>query len=981
MPNSALATTPKQFLQQLIADGVDPAKIDAIKHTDGPLLVIAGPGSGKTKTLVERIVYLVLSGTPAENIMVATFTEKAAMELITRVSNRLIELDLKVNLNEMYIGTLHSIFLRILEENREHTRLKRNYRLLDQFDQKYLLFRNLNDYLKVEGQGELLGSPRINRWEKVSNLVYYLSKVSEECLDTDELAEAEEDEIRAIGEFAEIYKRQLEEENALDFATIQTETLRLLNTKPDVLKKLHERIKYIMVDEYQDTNTIQEKILLKLAGKNHNLCVVGDDDQGLYRFRGATIRNILEFPANFKKVKCKQVKLVTNYRSHPDIIKFYNEWMEEQTWTEGKKQFRYPKTIKPRDEKFIKNPSVIKVSNDGELEVYFEEVLSFIRHLEKKGVLKDYNQIAFLFKSVKNERVIALANYLEENGINVFSPRSALFFEREEVQLLMGALIFIFPNLFEDLKWNDEAHLEIWNDYNHWKTKFANELRKDPVKNKPMLQWCQKKAKAHLVLKGNTNYAFTALIYQLLEFPMFAEHLNVDMNADKTHLRSAYNIAQLTKLFFKFEYIYNISVLVPKYLKKNLQDLFNTYLRYIIDGGIEEYEDFDEYAPSGCVSFMTIHQSKGLEFPIVFVGSLNLNPTKQHDEIDEILQNNYFLKPPFEPIEKVKYFDFWRLFYTAFSRPQNLLVLTTHERTGRGRSPSGYFETSYNKLISWRNKQFDASKLKLETIKPVNIKKEYSFTSHILLYENCPLQYKFYKELEFMEVRTGGVLGGSLLHQTIEDIHKAVLRNEVNTLTDNNITEWFETNYYLLSKSQRSYLHQAQKDSLLKQILRYRDAQSNKWHLIREAEVDVSLVKEEYILKGTIDLIEGENGTVELIDFKSGDKPDVNSPEPKSRQLLAQYRRQLEVYAHLVEERTGQKVSRMHLYYPKEEDGSPYITFGANKDNIQHTISIFDDVVKKIETKNYDMKHITKSEKQCGDCDMRFHCNPKQYSN
>jgi DNA helicase-2/ATP-dependent DNA helicase PcrA len=248
------------------------------------------------------------------------------------------------------------------------------------------------------------------------------------------------------------------------------------------------------------------------------------------------------------------------------------------------------------------------------------------------------------------------------------------------------------------------------------------------------------------------------------------------------------------------------------------------------------------------------------------------------------------------------------------------------------------------------------------------------------LYENCPLQYKFYKELEFTEVRTGGVLGGSLLHQTIEDIHKAVLRDEVKTLTDVNITNWFNENYYLLSKSQRTYLHEAQQRALLIQILRYRDNQSDRWHLIKEAEVDVSLVKEDYILKGTIDLIEGDNGTVELIDFKSGNKPDVNSNEPKTKQVLAQYRRQLEIYAHLVEERTGHIVSKMHLYYPKEESSSPYVTFKSNKDNIQHTISVFDEVVNKIETKNYDMKHIVKSEKQCGECDMRYHCNPKQYN-
>lgn len=949
----------------------------AIRNTEGPVLIIAGPGSGKTKTLVDRIVHLVKRGTLAENIMVATFTEKAATELVTRVSNKLLELDIKLNLNEMYIGTLHAIFLRILEKYRGFTKLKRSYRVLDQFEQKYMLFRNISAYMAVEGSEALLGSPFINRWEKAENLIYYLAKVSEECLDVAVLCTAPELEIRAIGEFYKIYLAQLELENAIDFSTIQTEFLALIEGRPELLNKLQSDIHYLMVDEYQDTNTIQERILLLLAGARQNICVVGDDDQGLYRFRGASVRNILEFPFHFDAGVCKQITLSVNYRSHPDIIHFYNEWMGELDW-EG---FRYEKNIVPRVEPFSSNPSVIRVSHDGDVETYYEEVLTFIRDLENKGVLKDYNQIAFLFRSVRNEKAVGLARYLDANGIPVFSPRSALFFEREEVQLLLGALIFVFPTLFEDLKWKEDAVLEIWQTYEGWKRQFADALRADPEGNKPLIMWCQKRAKEHLTLQGGTNYSFAALIYQLLEFPLFGHYLEVGMGGPIADLRASYNIALLTKLLFKFEYIYNITVLSKKYLRKNLQDLFNTYLRYVIQGGIEEYADFDEVVPSGCVSFMTIHQSKGLEFPIVFAGSLNLNPTRQHNQVDMLLQQHYYHKPPFEPFAKIKFFDFWRLYYTAFSRPKNLLVLTAHEKTGQGRNPSRYFHNAYLKAVNWRSERFDAGRLVLDVVGPANIKKEYSFTSHILLYENCPLQYKFYKELEFTEVRTGGVLGGSLLHQTIEDMHKAVLRNEVGKLTNEHIADWFNSNYYLLSKSQRTYLRQAQLDSLLEQILRYRDRQSNKWHLIKEAEVDVSLIKEDYILKGTIDLIEGQDGTVELIDFKSGDKPDVNSREPKIRQTLAQYRRQLEVYAHLVEERTGQKVSKMHLYYPKEADSSPYVTFDSNADNIQYTISVFDEVVRKIEQKDYDMGSIKKSEKHCGNCDMRYHCNPKQYSN
>jgi DNA helicase II / ATP-dependent DNA helicase PcrA len=963
---------------------IDPEKKEAIKSTEGPLLIIAGPGSGKTMTLVERIVYLVTKGINPESIFVATFTEKAAKELITRISNRLLELDLKVNLNEMYIGTLHSIFLRILEENREFTRLKRSYRLLDPFDQRYFIYNNIRAFKNIENADLLLGN-RISSWQQASIVLDYVNKVGEEHLDLSKLIDSDDDRIVLIAKFFEVYFKLLEEENALDFSTIQYEAFELLSKNENVLSDIQDKLTHFMIDEYQDTNTIQEKIILLLSSKTKNICVVGDDDQGLYRFRGASIRNILEFKENFKKGECKQITLSTNYRSHPDIIDFYNKWMNKLDWKEGGKTFRFTKTIKPRNRVFTDNPSVIKVSNEHSLEDYYEEVYKFIIQLEKEGVLKNRNQIAFLFKSVKHQRVIGLAEYLENRGVQIFSPRSALFFEREEIQLLLGALIFLFPTLFEILKWNDNASLDIWDYFKHCKQKFANKIREDKQKNTALLQFCQTRAKEHLTLTANTTYGFAALIYQLLEYPMFSEYLDHDLRENKTNLRSAYNIALLTKLLWKFEYLNNISVLNPTNIEKHLTELFNKFFRFIHDGGIEEYEDFDEFTPADCVSFMTIHQSKGLEFPIVVVGMPNSRqgPRTQFTEIDSLLQNEFYEKSPFEPLEQTKYYDYWRLYYTAFSRPQNLLVLSCYEqktKQGKYSSPNRNFQELYDKHIYWKDTKFDISKLELDEIKPTNIKHEYSFTSHILLYENCPLQYKFYKELEFTEVRTGGVLGGTLLHQTIEDIHKAVLKGEESKVTYENIENWFNTNYILLSKQMRAYLHKAQQLSLLKQVLKYKERQKNNWHLIKEAEVDVSLVKENFILKGTIDLIQGENNTVELIDFKSGDKPDVNSTDEHTRSLINRCRRQLEVYAHLVEERTGHTVSKMHLYYPKEDDGSPYVSFRKNELTINSTISSFEKIVNKIENKNFDDSHVKKCEKLCSSCDMRYYCNPRYYN-
>lgn len=239
----------------------------AIDTTEGPVLIIAGPGAGKTRTLVERTVNLIQKGTKPEEILVATFTEKAAKELVTRISNRLLELEIKVNLNEMYIGTLHSIFLRFLEEYREFTRLKRSYRLLDQFDQKFFLYQNMRDFVAIENSEEILGGHNLSSWYKADKLINYINKVGEENLDFEELISAEDANISVIGEFYKLYIEKLNEENALDFSSIQSETYSLLKDNQNVLDEIQSKIKYFMIDEYQDTNTIQEKIILLIASK------------------------------------------------------------------------------------------------------------------------------------------------------------------------------------------------------------------------------------------------------------------------------------------------------------------------------------------------------------------------------------------------------------------------------------------------------------------------------------------------------------------------------------------------------------------------------------------------------------------------------------------------------------------------------------------------------------------------------------------
>ena len=956
----------------------NPQQIEAVLATEGPLLIIAGPGSGKTFTLVERLVYLITEkGVSPESLLVVTFTDKAARELSTRVSNRLTELSIKFNLNEMYIGTFHAICLRFLEEYREFTRLKRSYSVLDQFDQQYFLYQRINEFRSLTDSQLVLGDDSTGRWAQSEQLLKWLNKVSEEALNVSVLALAPDAEVRALAICFAKYQELLNEHNYLDFSGIQYEALKLLEEHPDVLGQLREKLTYLMVDEYQDTNTIQERILLHLAGEHKNLCVVGDDDQGLYRFRGATIRNILEFPSLFAPGECKQVMLSSNYRSHPDIIRFYNEWMQGQNWSKDSHAFRFEKTIVARDAEFPEIPTAVRLAATDSPDSYSNwhtEVLAFLNSLRDSGRLSDWNQVAFLFRSVKNERVLSLARFLEGEGVPVYSPRSNMFFEREEIRLMIGALIFLFPQFPRVRQWAAGVQLDIWNYYDQSCFRsFTDELRKP--ENKRLLDWARPLAKRHAVLAQTTDYAFSGLFYELLQFPLFSRFLSEDELLSVEKGRAARNLGTFSKLLTKFEYLHYISVLNPEYLEKNLREFFNQFLRFLSDGGIGEYEDESEYAPKGCVSFMTVHQSKGLEFPIVVCGSLEAVPTKQHTDLDELLEDGgYLSKPRFEPLELVKHFDFRRLFYTAFSRAQNLLVLGAQVRNGKGRakSPSKYFEQLFFGLPSWRDVPLET--LSFESVKEVNLKREYSFTSQITVFENCAEQYRFFKELEFAPIRESPMLFGTLVHQTIEDIHKVVLRGEESSITEDSIRGWFSTNYALLSKKERVYLAPSSQQAALLHVLRYYQRENGNWDRIKEAEVEISLVKDQYILRGSVDLIRGEHETVEIIDFKSEKKPDME----KERDRLRQYQHQLEVYAHLVEERTGQKVSRMHLYYTGEDAGNPYVSFTKDDRSIVKTIARFDDIVSRIEGKDYQMS--ARPAKLCVNCDMRAYCDNKNWN-
>ena len=309
-------------------DTLNPMQREAVFTTEGPLLVLAGAGSGKTRALTHRVAYLIEEkGVKPWNILAITFTNKAAGEMRERV-NQLVDF----GADSVWVSTFHSLCVRILRRFIENLGYTTDFSIYDSDDTKTLMkqiFKDLEVNQKVLKERGVLGVISSAKNEMISPEEFLLS------------AKADGDSrLQRIGELYMEYQKRLKKNNALDFYDLLVKTVELFQAKQEVLEYYQDRFRYIMVDEYQDTNTVQFKLVSLLAAKYRNICVVGDDDQSIYRFRGANIKNILSFEETFPGAKV--IKLEQNYRSTKMILDSANEVIKNNAgrkdktlWTEN----------------------------------------------------------------------------------------------------------------------------------------------------------------------------------------------------------------------------------------------------------------------------------------------------------------------------------------------------------------------------------------------------------------------------------------------------------------------------------------------------------------------------------------------------------------------------------------------------------------------------------------------------------------------
>ena len=557
-------------------------QLEAVKHTEGPVLVVAGAGSGKTRVLTYRIAYLIDElGIHPSSILAITFTNKAANEM----KNRVMELVGDASRN-MWVSTFHSACVRILRSNIDKLGYTRDFVIYDSADQKTVV----KDIMKTLGMTDEY-EPRY--------MINQISRAKDRLLTPDKYREKYQQSIdqRKVWEVYDRYQRRLKSNNALDFDDLINKTIELFSKEPGILEKYQDRFQYIMVDEYQDTNKAQYRLINQLAKKNKNICVVGDADQSIYKFRGADIRNILDFEKDYPGART--IKLEQNYRSTKRILKAANEIIKgnlsrkkKKLWTENEQgeRIRYHKAY-----------------NEYKEAEYIVKTIEDLKYREEL----DNRDFAVLYRMNSQSRVIE--EMLMRNAIPYKVVGGRKFYDRMEIKDLMAYL---------KLAQNQKDDVSLFRVINVPKRgiggrtvekirEAAAEADTNAFNILLNIESVGLSAKAERSLKSFTDFikvliekkndcTVSEILTAVIEGTGYVEELVLkDTVEASTRIE---NIEELASSIEEFE---------TKTPDANLE----TYLQ-----GISLMSDLDNYVESeDQVVLMTLHSAKGLEFPCVFM--------------------------------------------------------------------------------------------------------------------------------------------------------------------------------------------------------------------------------------------------------------------------------------------------------------------------------------------------------------------------
>ena len=548
-------------------DKLNEQQIKAVKHIDGPCLVIAGAGSGKTKVLTTRIAYLMEQGISDTNILAITFTNKAAKEMRER-------LNVMVPGTRVFVGTFHSFGLKIIRENLELLGMDKNFTILDSDDVLSLIKKIMKDL----GMDIKEISPYFVR-NKISFIKNEL--LTDALLDKYFNTEVEKKVIEIYHEYLKVLKKN----NSVDFDDLLKLPVELFKRNSDVLERYQEHYQYILIDEYQDTNEVQYKLSKMLADKYKNIFVVGDPSQSIYGFRGANFRNILDFEKNFNNTEV--IKLEQNYRSTKNILDAANSVIKNNK--ERKEMELYSTLGDGVKVKYLR-------SYDEKHEIAL--IVDEIKKLLKEGYT--YQDIAIFYRTNAQSRNVE--EVLLKNGFPYKVVGSYYFYNRKEIKDLLCYLRLINNT-------NDDVSLR----------RVIN-TPKRKIGNKSVLD-LERRADAAGISMFDAIDSGKELEFKNIILELQQDALNLSLTEliddvlDKSGLKRELELEHTLEADLRLENLMEFKSITASYEARtgsvNLGDFLDE-ISLIAD--ISEHQDDDNV-----ITLMTLHSAKGLEFPIVFI--------------------------------------------------------------------------------------------------------------------------------------------------------------------------------------------------------------------------------------------------------------------------------------------------------------------------------------------------------------------------
>ena len=861
-------------------------QLEAVKHLEGPLLIIAGAGTGKTTVITERIKYLILKKNilPSQ-ILALTFTDKASREMEERV-----DVAMPYGYTQMWISTFHAFCDRILRSEAIHIGLNPSYKLLTEAESVLLLRKNLFkfnlDYFRP------LGNP--NKF--LEGLLQHFSRCKDEDISPNEYIDWAQNEKKSLDkteveknlELANAFKAYEElkiKEGAMDFSDLIANTLKLFRQRKNILKMYQDQFKHILVDEFQDTNFAQNQLAILLAGENKNITVVGDDDQAIYRWRGAAISNMIQFRKYFPKHKI--ITLTKNYRSTQEILNTSYRLIQNNN----------PDRLEAKEKINKKLDSVRKIKG-GRVEFLFGGRVEDEADLVIKKIIELYSKQNYQYKDVAiliraNDHSQSFVRALQRKNIPFQFLGPGRLFHQEEIKDLISYLKVLYN--FEDsaslyrvlsMEIFQLDALDISAILNHAKRKnyslfeglekidetFVKNETKEKIKNIVIM------VKKHL--KRLPKDSGGQILYYFLEDSGILRNYISSKNI--TDEKRSQNIS----LFFDKLKAYEV-----EHEDASVYTVVD-WIDLSMQMGESPLASNSDWTDNNAVNILTIHSSKGLEFPVVFLINLVSErfPTRERKEQIPIPQS--FIK---EILPEGDYHlqEERRLFYVGMTRARDLLFLTAANFYGEGKrerkiSPFVYEAIGKNRveekiqkekvglkvnqlsLLEWTGKE---NKIPSPVANFPSI--NYLSYSQIQTFEICPLHYKLKYFLKIPTPSSCAQSFGISVHATLRDFYQKILRGE--KIKPQDATSLLNANWINEGYASKSHEKEALKkaEKIIKNYLNDNLSASSPLALELPFKFTIGNLQ----IGGRIDRIDKlKNNQIEILDYKTGS----NVPDQKT---------------------------------------------------------------------------------------------------